>query len=177
MRAQRPGIEPQSGAAHDPYQKAEVDIPIITWKYQDEGVQGVWMRAERLNGKYDYMRGFSTTIVGEHGLIEVLGEGGHNLLWQGKQQHLVLHSEGQKPRCFRFGEGGDDVWDSDVSYYSQGHINQVRHLVDCIVEDREPDYGGEEGVHAVRCTLAAIRSAELGRPVRVGEIDEECRAY
>ena len=177
VRAQRAGIEPQSGAVHDPYQKAEVDIPIITWKYQDEGVQGVWMRAERLNGKYDYMRGFSTTIVGEHGLIEVLGEGGHNLLWQGKQQHLVLHSEGQKPRCFRFGEGGDDVWDSDVSYYSQGHINQVRHLVDCIVEDREPDDGGEEGVHAVRCTLAAIRSAELGGPVRVGDIAEEYRAY
>ena len=40
-----------SGAAHDPYAAAEVDIPLITWKYQDESMQGVWMRAERLNGK------------------------------------------------------------------------------------------------------------------------------
>ena len=39
------------------------------------------------------------------------------------------------------------------------------------------DYGGEEGVHAVRCTLAVIRSAELGRPVRVEEIGEEYTAY
>lgn len=165
------------GATHDPYAAAEVDIPLITWKYQDEGMQGVWMRAERLNGKYDYMRGFSTAIVGEQGLIEVLGEGGHNLLWQGKQQHLVLHRAGEQVRCLRFDEGGDDVWESDISYYSQGHVNQVHHLVDCIVEDREPDYGCEEGVHAVRCTLAVIRSAELGRPVKVGEIGEEYTAY
>lgn len=29
------------------------DIPIITWTYDDPSCQGVWMRAESLNGKYD----------------------------------------------------------------------------------------------------------------------------
>ena len=67
------------------------------------------MRAERLNGKYDYMHGFSTTIIGDRGMIEVLGEGGHNLLWNGEQQHLLLHREGEETRAFRFDEGGDDV--------------------------------------------------------------------
>ncbi len=167
----------ESGAAHDPYAMAEVDIPIITWKYRDQAVQGVWMRAERLNGKYDYMGGFSTSIIGEEGLIEVLGEGGHNLLWQGEQQHMVLHRPGDSAQCFRFDEGGDDVWESDISYYSQGHINQVHHLIDSILADRAPDYGAEEGVHAVRCTLAVIRSVELGRPVRVDEIEENYTAY
>jgi len=169
--------EKKSGAAHDPYATAEVDIPIITWTYQDTDLQGVWMRAERLNGKYDYMRGFSTTIIGEQGMIEVLGEGGHNLLWKGQQQHLLLHCEGKETRCFRFDEGGDDVWESDISYYSQGHMNQVCHLLDCIVEDREPRYGGEDGVHAVQCTLATIRSAQEGRPVRVDEIGPDYTAY
>ena len=177
VQAQSQGAALRTGAAHDPYQGAEVDIPIITWRYQDEAMQGVWMRAERLNGKYDYMRGFSTVIVGENGLIEVLGEGGHNLLWQGKQQHLVLHREAAKTRTFRFDEGGDDLWESDISYYGQGHNNQVHHLLDCIVDDREPDYGAVDGVHAVRCTLAVIRSVQLGRPVRVEEIKEEYRAY
>ena len=74
-------------------------------------------------------------------------------------------------------EGGDDVWESDISYYSQGHINQVRHLIDCILEDRTPMYGVKEGVHAVRCTLAVIRSVELGRPVSVDEIEETYTAY
>ncbi len=167
----------RSGAAHDPYVTAEVDIPIITWKYEDSDRQGVWMRAERLNGKYDYMRGFGTTIAGERGMIEVLGEGGHNLIWDGQQQHLVLHREGRESVAFRFEEGGDDIWESDVCYYSQGHIAQVHHLVNCIVEDAEPRYAGEDGIHAVRCTLATIHSAQTGRPVHIDEIDDDYTAY
>lgn len=169
-------VAKRSGAAHDPYTSAEVDIPIITWKFADPARQGVWMRAERLNGKYDYMQGFSTTIIGETGVIEVLGEGGGNLFWEGRQQHLVLHREGKETRCFRFDEGGDEVWQSDICYYSRGHIRQVQHLVDCILRDEEPRYSGENGVHAVQCTLAAIRSAIEGRPVRLDEIEPDYAA-
>jgi len=167
----------KSGAAHDPYVSAEVDIPIITWRYEDAACQGVWMRAERLNGKYDYMRGFCTTVIGDRGMIEVLGEGGHNLLWEGQQQHLLLHREGKETLCFRFDEGGDDVWQSDICYYSQGHINQVHHLIDCVLQDTQPRYGGEDGVHAVQCTLATIRSAREGRPVLLKEIEPGYTAY
>jgi predicted dehydrogenase len=167
----------RSGAKHDPYTLAEVDIPIITWRFEDPACQGVWMRAERLNGKYDFLRGFSTTIVGETGMIEVLGEGGHNLLWDGRQQHLILHREGKPVECFRFEEGGDEVWDSDICYYSKGHVNQVHHFVDCVLNDKPPRYSGEEGLHAVACTLAAIRSAMEDRQVRVSEIGPEFAAY
>ena len=139
-------------------------------KYEDPACQGVWTRAERLNGKYDYMRGFSTTIVGENGVIEVLGEGGANLFWDGQPQHLILHREGKETMCFRFDEGGDDIWQSEISYYSQGHINQTQHFIDCIINDETPRYTGEDGVQAVRCTLATIYSAKMGRPVKVSEI-------
>ncbi|MFA6110442.1 MAG: Gfo/Idh/MocA family oxidoreductase, partial [Candidatus Latescibacterota bacterium] len=176
VRAEGRGSMAPAGAVHDPYAAAAIDIPIITWRYDDRERQGIWMRAERLNGKYDYMRGFSTSIMGEKGMIEVLGEGGHNLHWDGRRQHLVLHRQGKEPACFRFEEGGDDVWESEISYYSQGHANQVRHLLDCILEGREPRYGGEDGVRAVRCTLAAIRSAREARPVRVDEIDPDYTA-
>ena len=177
VAATTPRSSKQRGASHDPYESPEVDVPIITWRYADAACQGVWMRAEPLNGKYDYRRGFSTSVIGERGLIEVLGEGGHNLIWAGRQQHLVLHREGKEALTFRFDEGGDDVWESDVCYYSQGHINQVHHLVDCIAQDRQPRYSGEDGVHAVRCTLATIRSALEGRPVRVDEIEPEYTAF
>ena len=172
-----PQASKRSGATHDPYTASQIDIPIITWKYHDPSCQGVWMRAERLNGKYDYMRGFSTAIVGERGMIEVLGEGGHNLLWEGQQQHLMLHREGKETACFRFDEGGDDVWKSDICYYSQGHSNQVHHFLDCILHDNQPRYTCEDGVHAVQCTLAAIRSAREARPIRLEEIGPEYRAY
>lgn len=177
VKATGKGLSKKSGAAHDPYATAEVDIPLITWIYEDTACQGVWMRAERLNGKYDYMHGFSTTIIGEKGMIEVLGEGGHNLLWEGQQQHLLLHREGKETLCFRFDEGGDDVWQSDICYYSQGHINQVHHLIDSILQDTQPRYTGEDGVHTVQCTLATIRSAREGRPVKVAEIELEYTAY
>ena len=153
------------------------EIPFITWTYENTDCQGVWMRAERGNGKFPAVQGFSTQIICDKGMIEVLGEGGHNLIWEGEQQHLVLHCEGKNTRCFRFDEGGDDVWDSDISYYGQGHINQVHHLIDSIIEDKEPDYSGEEGVHAVRCTLASIRSAEEGRPISLNEIEDTYTAY
>ena len=171
------GGQHRAGAAHDPYLTAEVDIPIITWRYADPARQGVWMRAERLNGKYDFMHGFSTTVVGETGMIEVLGEGGHNLLWEGRQQHLILHRAGQETTCFRFDEGGDKVWASEISYYGQGHINQVHHLIEAISHDRPVRYGGADGVRAVRCTLAAIRSAQEGRPMPVAEVDATFTAY
>ena len=167
----------RAGASHDPYRTAELDIPIITWGYADPERQGVWMRADPLNGKYDFMHGLSTTVVGETGMIEVLGEGGHNLLWEGKQQHLILHRGGQEAVCFRFDESADRVWDSEISYYGQGHVNQIHDLLEAILHDRRPRYGGEDGVRAVRCTLAVIRSAEEGRPVRVAEVDESFTAY
>lgn len=167
----------RAGASHDPYRTAELDIPIITWRYEDTERQGVWMRADPLNGKFDTMHGLSTTVVGETGMIEVLGEGGRNLLWEGRQQHLILHREGRETVCFRFDEDADRVWDSEISYYGQGHVNQVHHLLEAILEDRPLRYGGEDGVRAVRCTLATISSAEKGRPMRVAEVAEDFTAY
>ena len=46
------------------------------------------------------MQGFSTVVIGEFGMIEVLGEGGNNLIWNGEQQHLILHREDKDPIFF-----------------------------------------------------------------------------
>ncbi len=167
----------RSGAEHDPYQSAEIDIPIITFRFADPARHGVWMRAERLNGKFDPMRGFSTAIIGSDGMIEVLGEGGGGLFWQGKAQHLLLHREGRETRAFRFEEGGDDLWRSEINYYSRGHINQVHHFLGALAAGRHPRYGAADGLRAVRCTLAAIRSAQLGQPVRVDAVAADYTAF
>jgi len=50
-------------------------------------------------------------------------------------------------------------------------------LLEAILHDQPLRYSGEDGVHAVRCTLAVIRSAEESRPVRVAEVDEAFTAY
>ncbi|MBN2223384.1 MAG: Gfo/Idh/MocA family oxidoreductase [Deltaproteobacteria bacterium] len=159
------------------YQIPDTDIPIITWKYADSDRQGLWARAETLNGKYDYMTGFSSLILGERGAIEVLGEGGANLWWEGKQQHIMLFREGKEPLGLCLDEGSDAVWESGINYYPRGHMNQVHHLIESILHDTPTRYGGQDGMEAVRCTLATIRSAKEGRPVTVEEISPEYTAY
>jgi predicted dehydrogenase len=153
-------------------QSPELDVPIMTWKYDDPACQGVWMRAEPHNGKYDFMTGFSAAVIGEKGMIEVLGEGGGGLQWQGKGAHLILHREGKESLTFRFDEGGDDVWQSEVSYYSQAHINQIHNFIETLIKGGHPKYCGSDGVRAIRNTMAAICSAREWQPVKVNEVDD-----
>ncbi len=101
----------QSGAgeavAEDLYEdNAADDFPLMTWTHEDPACVGVWMRAQRLKGNYDFMTGLSATVVGEKGLIEFLGEGGGGLRWDGKPVHLVLHRGGVETETFRFDEEG-----------------------------------------------------------------------
>lgn len=148
------------------------DIPIITWTYDDPACQGVWMRAEALNGKYDPMYGFSVSVIGSKGMIEVLGEGGKGLTWQGKNVHLILHRKDKETLTLRFDEGGDDIWQSEVSYYSRAHRNQIHSFVDALVQGISPRYTGRDGRRDVRTTMAAICSAKEGIPVKVADVSD-----
>jgi len=149
------------------------DIPIMVWTYEDSACQGVWMRAELLNGKYDSMTGFSAVIIGDKGMIEVLGEGGGGLQYDGKAVHLVLHRKDGKTETFRFDEGPDDVWKSEVSYYSQAHINHIHEMADRLVNGKPPVYSGIDGTWAVKATMAAICSVKEGKPVKVKDVTDE----
>jgi predicted dehydrogenase len=164
---------PNKSETHVYRPEASEDIPVITWTYEDPACQGVWMRAEALNGKYDPMYGFSVKIIGEKGMIEVLGEGGKGLTWNGKSVHLVLHRKGAESESFCFDEGGDDIWQSEVSYYSRAHLNQINEFIKALILGNRPRYGGIDGYHDVKTTMAAICSAKEGVPVKVTEITDE----
>ena len=164
---------PDASETHMYRPESAGDIPIITWTYDDPACQGVWMRAEALNGKYDPMFGFSVSVIGDRGMIEVLGEGGRGLTWQGKDVHLVLHVKDGDTRTFRFEEGGDDIWQSEVSYYSRAHLNQITEFVDALTQGARPRYAGEDGRRHVQTTMAAICSAKEGVPVKVAEVTDD----
>ena len=150
------------------------DIPLMTWTYEDPACQGVWMRAEHLNGKYDFMKGFSATVIGEKGLVEVLGEGGGGLRWDGKPVHLVLHRHGQEPVTFRFDdEGGDDIWDSEVSYYNRAHAHRMHEFIGSLTGGRPSRYTGRDGLRDLRVTIGSICSAMEGGPVEVQEVTDK----
>ena len=130
------------------------------------------MRAETLNGKFDPMYGFSLSIIGDQGMIEVLGEGGQGLQWMGEGTHLVLHRKDRETKTFRFDEGGDDIWQSEVSYYSKAHQNQINEFIEALISGRKPSYTGEDGKRDVQTTMATICSAKEGLPVRVAEVTD-----
>ena len=155
------------------YRPQTGDIPIMAWTYEDAACQGVWTRAEALNGKYDPMYGFSVTVIGDKGMIEVLGEGGRGLKWDGKDVHLILHRKNGETATFRFDEGGDDIWQSEVSYYSRAHRNQIHEFVDALIVGRPPRYTGRDGLREIRTTMAAICSAKEGAAVGVDEVTDE----
>ena len=154
----------------DPYTLSAEDIPLITWKYRTPYKQGVWMRAEPLNGKYDFMQGFSVSIFGSKGMLEVLGEGGANLLHNGEQVQMILYENESGPEPFRFEENGDSRWQSDVNYYNKAHCNQIADFIGAIIYQREPIYGGKDGLRAVNIALASIMSANNNKPVLVSEV-------
>lgn len=148
------------------------DIAMLTWSHQDPAVKGVWMRAESINGKFDYMTGFSITVIGEKGMIEVQGEGASGLKYNGQDVHLILHKKDGTVQTMRFEEGGDDIWRSEMSYYSCAHINLIHRMIDNLLKGGESPYTGAHGVHDVKTTLAAICSAKENNPVIVNEVTD-----
>lgn len=165
--------EVESGKMHLYGTNAAGDIPIMTWTYEDSACQGIWMRAEYLNGKYDPYTGFSVMVIGDKGMIEVLGEGGKGIECKGEAAHLVLHRKNGETESFRFDEGGDEIWDSEVSYYSRAHRNQIFEFIDALVAGKESRYSGEDGLRAVQTTMAAICSAKEDIPVKVKDVSDE----
>jgi predicted dehydrogenase len=159
--------------AHVYRPEAAGDIPIIVWSHEDPACHGVWTRAEALNGKYDPLFGFSLSLIGDRGMIEVLGEGGRGLTWNGAPVHMILHRKDGPTQTFRFDEGGDDIWQSEVSYYSRSHFNEIDDFVDALVHARPPRHTGEDGLRDVRTTMAAICSAREGVPVRVADVTDD----
>ena len=71
---------------------------------------------------------------------------------------------------FKFEENGDSRWQSDVNYYNQAHCNQIEDFIEAIIFDREPVYGGRDGLRAVNVALASIVSANNNIPVLVSEV-------
>jgi predicted dehydrogenase len=149
------------------------EVPMIVWTHEDQVCHGVWMSAEPDNGRYDRMTGFSATIIGDKGMIEVLGEGGGGLVWQDKDVHLILQRNGKETLTFRFDEGGDEVWKSEISYYSRAHRNQIHSFVDSLLGGKKPPYDGFDGMRAVRNTMAAICSAKEGVAVTVADVTDK----
>lgn len=151
------------------------DVSAVVWRYETGERYGVWSRADEMTGAFDHL-GFRTEVYGTRGMLQVLGEGGGPPVAGDKPSPLVLRKEG-RTTYVDIDEGQDWWWASVVNYYDRAHRNEMDHFIDCILHDKEPRYTGEDGKKDVQCTLAAIKSAMEGRPVRPSSISPRWTAY
>jgi len=165
-------IHAWSKSAKDRYGQEEKRFVSVTWRYSSGDRYGSWIKM----GKFDQPGGFSTTISGTEGSIEVLGEGGGPGISGVKPCPLVLHRE-DKTEHYRIEEGQDLVWISQVNYYNKAHRNEIHHFVDCLIKGKKPRYSGEDGETDLRLTLTAIKSAIEGRPLDPNLLPDDWTAY
>jgi predicted dehydrogenase len=64
-----------------------------------------------------------------------------------------------------FGHMGDDTDLITSAYHPSGHVGEIAHFADCVLNDKPPLTPGEEGCYALECAWAAILSFRTHQPV------------
>ena len=66
-----------------------------------------------------------------------------------------------------FGRMGDDTEIARSPFMPTGHLGEIGHFIDCVMNDKEPETPGEDGRYALECAWAAIKSFQTNEPVRL----------
>ncbi|MFV2066938.1 MAG: Gfo/Idh/MocA family oxidoreductase [Pirellulales bacterium] len=53
--------------------------------------------------------------------------------------------------------------------FQEAYVAELRHFVDCLMEDKRPPVTGQDGLRAVAAVVAANESMQTGQPVRIEE--------
>ena len=147
----------------------------VSWRYDSPAIDGVWTRVSGPPEAAELI-GFRTEVFGEKGMIRVFGEGGGAPAGKAQPPPVSLITDG-KIATFDPDDGKDRAWHSNVNYYDRAHANALQHFTDSVLSRTPPRYGGEDGAADISATLASIKSAMEGRPVRVAELPADWTAY
>ncbi len=109
-------------------------------------------------------------------MIRVFGDGGGAPAGRSQPAPVALISDGTT-RTFDPDDGEDRAWHSNVNYYDRAHANALQHFVDSIGSGTPPRYDGKDGAADIGATLASIKSAIEGTPVRVADLPLDWTAY
>jgi predicted dehydrogenase len=64
-----------------------------------------------------------------------------------------------------FGPMGDDTHLTTSPFTPGGHLGEIEHFIDCVMNGKEPNTPGEAGRYALECAWAAIKSFQTNEPV------------
>jgi predicted dehydrogenase len=89
--------------------------------------------------------------------VEILGT--HGVVLVGELKHHAMVT------CTKERGAYSSFFPSWRDRFGEGYLEEDRHFVDCIVNDREPLASGEDGRAVLELTLAATRSLKRGEPI------------
>ncbi len=55
--------------------------------------------------------------------------------------------------------------DAGSPFSPTGHVGEIEHFIECVMNDKEPETPGEAGRYALECAWAAIKSFQTNQPV------------
>ena len=166
----RPNAHNQSGG-----EARQDSVFSVSWRYSNPALDGLWTRVSGPPEASEFI-GFRTEVFGDRGMIRVFGEGGGAPVGR-EQPPPVMLIAGARAETFDPDDGEDRSWLSNVNYYDRAHANALQHFTDSVLNSTAPRYNGEDGAADIATTLASIKSAMDGRPVRVADLPPDWTAY
>jgi myo-inositol 2-dehydrogenase / D-chiro-inositol 1-dehydrogenase len=137
-------VDPEIGRAGD------VDTCVITMRMQ--------------NGMLATIDNSRQAIYGYDQRVEVFGSGGMATVSnRTPDNHILIDGNGlhsSKPQFFF------------LDRYQESYVIEMREFVDCVLNDKSPSVGGQDGLAPALIGLAAKRSLVERRPVLVAEMEQ-----
>jgi len=111
------------------------------------------------NGVLGIVDGSCPVNYGYDARVEILGTEG--AIFIGGLQETMLTI------CTREYRMVMPIFQSWRTRFKDAYVREIRHFVDCILEDREPTVTGEDGKKIVEVVLAATKSILSGEPIKL----------
>ena len=110
------------------------------------------------NGKIGNIENSRRSGYGYDTRVEIIGsEGTLQIGYLRNRRYLLMKSSGVSY----------DVVPSWQKRFEEAFVNEMKHFVDCIINNKEPLVGGIDAKEALKVALAATKSCKEGMPIRV----------
>jgi predicted dehydrogenase len=130
------------------------DQVVVLWRFQN-GAIGIIDGGANQPSNY----GGQTSIFFTKGGIR-MERGGGMRIYRG-----MLEYDPTVEEVHSFGPIGDDTHLQTSAYHPTGHVGEISHFVDCVLNDKQPETPGEAGRYSLECAWAAIQSFRTHQPV------------
>ncbi len=130
------------------------DQLVVLWRFENDAIGIIDGGANQPSNYGGHMSVFFTD-----GGVRMERYGGFTIYRGMKDYHPIVEE------VRHFGRMGDDTDLETSAFTPGGHLGEIEHFADCVLNDKEPATPGEDGRYALECAWAAIKSFQTNEPV------------